>query len=59
LRKNEFVDVLKDYNVDICLYAHLHAEGHKYSVEGIFHGIDFHLVASDYLDFNLKKIMGE
>lgn len=59
LRKNEFVDILNKYNVDMCIYGHLHAEGHKYSIEGIFEGIDFHLVSSDYLDFKLKLIMEE
>lgn len=56
LQANEFVEVLKAYNVDICIYGHLHAEGHKYSVEGDACGIDFHLVASDYLDFKLKLL---
>ncbi len=57
LQANEFVEILKEHNVDICIYGHLHAEGHKYSVEGEVCGIDFHLVASDYLDFQLKLIL--
>ncbi|MDY0236222.1 MAG: metallophosphoesterase [Gudongella sp.] len=57
LQPNEFVEVLREYNVDTCIYGHLHAEGHKYSVEGEVCGIDFHLVASDYLDFKLKLLV--
>lgn len=53
---NEFVDLMKKYGVDICLYGHLHAEGHKFIVEGNIEGIEFHCVSSDYLDFDLKKI---
>lgn len=54
---NEFVDVMKRHNVNICIYGHLHGEGHKFAVEGEVEGIDFHCVSSDYINFNLKKIM--
>lgn len=53
---NEFVDLMKEHGVDICLYGHLHAEGHKFIVEGNIEGIEFHCVSSDYIDFDLKKI---
>ncbi len=59
LSPNEFVDIMKEYNVDICIYGHLHAEGHKYAVEGLVEGIEFHCVSSDYVDFKIKKILGE
>lgn len=59
LTPNEFVDIMKEYNVDICIYGHLHAEGHKYAVEGLIEGIEFHCVSSDYVDFKIKKILGE
>ncbi|MCR3957130.1 MAG: metallophosphoesterase [Gudongella sp.] len=56
LRPNDFVDVLVRHNVDICIYGHLHAEGHRYSVEGLIEGIEFKMVACDFLDFKLKEI---
>ncbi len=56
---NEFVDVMKEFQVDICIYGHLHAEGHKFAIEGIVEGIDFHCVSSDFIHFKLKKIIGE
>lgn len=59
LSPNEFVDIMKEYKVDICIYGHLHAEGHKYAVEGLIEGIEFHCVSSDYVDFKIKKILGE
>lgn len=59
LNPNEFVDIMKEFQVDICLYGHLHAEGHKYAVEGIIDGIEFHCVSSDYIDFIPKKIYME
>ena len=53
---NEFVDVMKNYDVKTCIYAHLHAEGHNFIQEGNIDGIDFHCVSSDYLNFELKQI---
>ena len=54
---NEFVEVMKNHDVDICIYGHLHAEGHKFAVEGNVEGIEFHCVSSDYINFDLKKII--
>ena len=57
LKPNEFVDIMKEFNVDICLYGHLHAEGHEYAVEGKIEGIEFHCISCDYIDFIPKKIL--
>ena len=54
---NKFVDLMKEYNVDICIYGHLHAEGHSSVVEGEIHGIQFYCVSSDYINFKPKKIV--
>lgn len=53
---NEFVNLMKEYDVDICIYGHLHSEGHKYVVEDIIEDIEFLCVSSDYIDFNPFKI---
>ncbi|MGO1367750.1 MAG: metallophosphoesterase [Senegalia sp. (in: firmicutes)] len=54
---NEFVGIMKEHNVDICVYGHLHGEGHKHIKEGIFDGISFKCIASDYINFNPIKIL--
>lgn len=55
--KNELIDLLLDYEVDICIYGHLHGkEAHNNALTGKKWGIEFHLVSSDYLDFNPKFI---
>lgn len=54
---NEFVDVMNEYGVDICVYGHLHAEGHRLIVEGNIKGIEFHCISCDFINFNLKKIL--
>ena len=54
---NEFVDLMIKYQVDICIYGHLHAEGHKYVIEGEKNGIQFYCVSSDYIDFTPQKMI--
>lgn len=54
---NEFINILKEFNVDLCIYGHLHAEGHRYVVEGMIENIEFHCVSCDYINFVPKKIL--
>ena len=55
--KWDFVDLMKEYNVEKCIYGHLHADSHKEAVQGNIEGIEFELISADYLKFNLKKIV--
>ena len=52
----KFIQLMKKYNVERCMYGHLHARSHKDAKEGIIDGIQFNLVSGDYLDFKLMKI---
>ncbi len=55
---NQFFDLMKDYNADICVYGHLHGvEGHKNVREGLIDNMMVHCVSSDYIDFTLKRIL--
>lgn len=54
---NEFAKIMIEYNVDICIYGHLHGEGHSAVKEGNINGINFTCVSSDYLNFELKEIV--
>lgn len=53
----EFLDIMVKYNVQLCVYGHLHGEAHKYAVEGIVKGIEFRLVAADYIEFKPVKLL--
>lgn len=53
---NVFHQVLKDHKVSICIYGHLHADGHKKAVEGLVDGVEYHLTSADYLNFTPKLI---
>ncbi len=54
---NDFVYLMKEYDVSSCVYGHLHDKGHKYVKEGDIEGVEFHCISSDFLKFNVKKIL--
>lgn len=49
----DFIKLMKKYNVKKCFYGHLHSDSHKEAIEGVVEGIEFKLISSDYLDFDL------
>jgi hypothetical protein len=54
---NEFVDLMEKYNVQTCIYGHLHSEeGHRSVVEGNISGIDFICSSADYINFDPIEI---
>lgn len=54
--EQKIINILKEYNVKICLYGHLHGTAHKDAINGERENIKFSLVSADYLDFKLLKI---
>ena len=59
LEPNDFHEIMLKNKVETCIYGHLHSDGHKFAREGIIDGIEYHCVASDYIDFRPKLIKGE
>lgn len=53
---NDFVRVLKKYNIKRCYYGHLHGNSYKDAVVGEINGIEYKLISADYLGFDLVKI---
>ena len=53
---SEFVNVMKENNVEMCIYGHLHGNAHKEIKEGKIEGIEFKMVSCDYTKFELIKI---
>ena len=53
---SDFTRILSERGVDLCLYGHLHGNGHKYIFEGDLDGVDYQCVAADYLDFKCKEL---
>ena len=56
INKYDFINTLKKYNIKKCYYGHLHGNSHKEAIEGTKCNIEFYLVSSDYLNFDLIKI---
>jgi len=50
-RPTGFIDIMKNFGVNICIYGHLHGKSSNYAVEGLIDGIRYYLVAADYIKF--------
>ena len=53
----EILDLLEKYEVRRCFYGHLHGGSHKLAMEGQWDGVDFRLVAADYIQFKPYKVI--
>ena len=53
----EIRDLLKKYDVRRCFYGHLHGPSHSLAMQGVWDGVDYRLVAADYLDFQPFKVL--
>ena len=53
----EILDLLERYQVRTCYYGHLHGGSHRLAVEGSVQGVEYRLIAADYLGFRPKKIL--
>ena len=53
----EILNLLKEYDVRYCFYGHLHGASHGLALEGLWDGVEYHLVAADRLEFVPYKVM--
>lgn len=54
---DEILELLNKYEVRRCFYGHLHGPSHKLAMEGVWDGVEFRLVSSDFLDFKPFTVM--
>ena len=47
----EILELLQKYEVRRCYYGHLHGGSHSLAMQGLWGGIEFRLVAADYIGF--------
>lgn len=52
-----FTDLMEQYNVDICIFGHLHDQISFNRIPKEFSTTKLELVSADYLDFKLKQII--
>ena len=53
----EILGLLEKYGVRSCYYGHLHGGSHKLAMEGQWDGVEFRLVAADYIGFHPYKVL--
>lgn len=53
----EAVSVMSEFGVKRCFYGHLHGHGHRHAVRGDVEGIEYEIIAADYIDFAPKRIL--
>ncbi len=53
----EILQLLEKYHVRRCFYGHLHGFSHQLAQQGLWNGVDFQLVAADYLEFKPFKVI--
>jgi len=54
--ESDFVKLMEEYGVSVCLYGHLHGQHQQTAFEGLRGGVDYQLVSADYLQFKPKLI---
>ena len=53
----EIIALMEDYGVRRCYYGHLHGDSHKLAIEGLQGGIEYHLLAADYVNFKPIRVL--
>ena len=53
---SKFCSIMKEYNVKMCVYGHLHGYGTYMIKEGIIDGIEYKMVSCDHNNFDLVKL---
>lgn len=56
-RCQEIMDLLAAYGVKVCCYGHLHGPSHRFAVTGERDGVDYRLVAADYVGFRPVRLL--
>ena len=55
-RCQEILELMGRYGVTLCCYGHLHGPSHRLAVLGQENGVEYRLVAADYLNFRPLKL---
>lgn len=53
----EILELLQRYQVRRCFYAHLHGYSHKLALEGTWDGVEYALLAADFINFLPQRIL--
>ena len=53
----EILELLNRYQVLRCFYGHLHGPSHRLALEGTWDGVEYALLAADFINFTPQKIL--
>lgn len=53
----EILALLERYEVRRCFYGHLHGGSHALAMEGLWNGIEYRLLAADYINFRPQAVI--
>ena len=53
----EILELMEKYGVRRCFYGHLHGGSHGLAMQGLWDGIDYRLVAADYIGFQPQLVI--
>jgi predicted phosphohydrolase len=56
VQNSDFCALLEKFRVKTCIYGHLHGKGHSKAFEGVKNGVNYHLVAGDYISFKPLRL---
>lgn len=54
---DSILEILRQYQVSQCFYGHIHGKSCNQAINGLYDGISYHLISSDFLQFCPKKIL--
>ncbi len=54
---SEILALLERYEVRRCFYGHLHGGSHNLALEGLWNGIEYRLLAADYINFRPQAVI--
>lgn len=59
ISSSTFLDVMKAFDVRLCVYGHLHGRAHRDALVGDVEGVHLQLVSCDYIDFKPVPLVWE
>lgn len=57
IRNDEFLDVLKEYNVEKVIYGHIHSDSKKICINGLYDNIEYICTSADIINFDPVRIL--
>ena len=54
---HDIICVMNEFNVEKCVYGHIHGDGHRFALNGLIEGVEYMMVSADYIGFTPQRIL--